>query len=254
MPLMTPAAWRYFGETEEDALTALRGWRGDPFPESWYDDDALLAALASAVSELEAATGRFFVPRSGTLELRGGGLPRLFVPAPIVELTAVSVRGAVVDLDVLDVNDGVQIGGDDPRDNPWVDWLTGDPFSVAYLQPEGGVWPADSAGPVVVLTGTFGYLEADGTTPQPILDVLIRLTLRQLVPVTDSEGQGDLMRGAVIMEQTAGRSYQLAQGKLSSGMFLDREIDRVIQRYRQPARVWVSRSRRTGRNRRPPLY
>ena len=250
MPLTTPAAWRYFGETDDEALAALRAWRGDPFPESWYDDAALLAALASAVSDLEGATGRFFIPKSGTMELRGQGVVRLFVPHPIVELTAVSVRGTAVDLDLLDVNDGVDPGGtEDPRDNPWIEWLS-DPFAVSYLAPESGTWPPETAGPVVVLTGTFGYLEADGSTPQPILDALIRLTLRQLVPVTDAEGQGDLLRGAVIMEQTAGRSYQLAQGKLSSGMFLDREIDRVIQRYRAPAPAWISRSRRPGRARR----
>lgn len=250
MPLTNAEPWRYFGETEDDAIAALRAWPNNPFPESWYDDAALVRALGRAVSDLEGATGRFFVARAGTLNLRGQGVSRLAVPHPMVEITAVSVRGTAIDLDRLDINDGVDPGGrDDPRDHPFIDWID-DPYAVSYLQPEGGVWPVEAAGPVVAVTGTFGYLEGDGSTPAAILDAIVRLTLRHLVPVTDAEGQGDLMRGAVIMEQTAGRSYQLAQGKLSSGMFLDREIDRVIQRYRAPAPAWISRSRRPGRARR----
>lgn len=262
MALALPAGWRYLvapDDDEADALAYLRGLAGNPFPAGTYPDDELLAALDTAAREFERATGRVFVLREGTLQLRGEGGSVLYLADPIVSVDEVRIRDTVVDLSLLDVNRGTQPDGDgvDPRDNPWIAWVE-DAEGVSYLAGIGGrvlgAWPREEEGPVIEIDGFFGYVEADRTTPTLVRGAILALLQRGLVPINDFEGRGDLMRGAVIQEMTRGRGYMLAQSRLSAGVFLDREIDRVVATYRRPTRVLISRSRRKGRRWRAPLY
>lgn len=260
MALTVPNGWEYLADTDAHALERLRGLRGDPFPEADYTDPELLEGLDVAAREFERATGgRVFVARSGTLQVRGEGGRTLWLSEPLIDVTAVRIAGEAIDLDALDVNGGTDRDGDgeDPRNDPWIAWRS-DAEGAAYLSGIGGwaraSWPAPELGPIVEIDGSFGFVEADGRTPPLVAQAVILLLQRGLVPVNDVEGRGDYLRGAVIQEQTRGRGYMLAQGRLSSGVFLDREIDRIVATYKRPERVTVSRSRRPGRDRRPPLY
>lgn len=262
--LSLPAGWRYLVAADVDddgaaALAYLRALRGAPFPLGSYTDAELLAGLDVAAREFERATGRVFVAREGTLALRAEGGRVLFVPEPIVSVDEVRVDGSALDLDDLDVHAGTEldVDGVDPRDDPWIAWIDGT-SGAAYLAGVGGqgrgAWPDPTSGPIVEIDGTFGFVESDGSTPALVRGAILALLQRGLVPLNDVEGRGDFMRGAVIQEMTRGRGYMLSQQRLSSGVFLDREIDRVIATYRRPARVLIGRSRRTGRDRRAPLY
>lgn len=257
LALTFPSWTTYYGATEAAALTWLQALPGDPFDLVGEAGPTIpepqRSALERGILDLQAATGRFFVVAAGTLDLRGCGEDMLQIDPPIIALTKVEISDTELVLADLDVNDGWQIESDgtDPRDDPFVRFPHPSSGAV-YLQGWAyGEWPREEQGQIVRLTGSFGYVEPDLSTPILVRYLAALLGVRSYeAPIGDDLGAGDLMRGAIIMEQTRGRSYQLAQGLLSSGVFINLEIDRMIAKYKRPPRVYVSRSRRRGRRHR----
>ena len=232
--------WRYLGDTEEEALTYLRAVPGDPFPEATYADEVILEALASAVAEVETATGRWFVAREGTLTVHGQGGRTLWLPCPIIEVTAVTIEDEEIELDQLDIHAGVGPSTQgDPRQNPFIAWKRG---SVTATSWGPGQWPREERGAIIEVEGSFGYVEASGATPSLIRILVLQLLYRSTVPINDDLNRAAFLRGAVIQELTINRSFMLGQGMLSSGSYREVEIDRTIRRYRRPADVVIARN------------
>lgn len=267
MALLAIEPWTYFGAEEDDALAALRTRMGTSYTSSPEDAD-LLEGLSRAVEFLHRATARWFVPRTGTLLLAGTGDVRLNLPCPVVSVDQVETGGITlaeilpagsedwteVDASSYRVNDGALDGGgrDDPRHNPFVEFV---PYSETDASPEeeiGGRWPYGVRN--VRLTGTFGYLTEAGETPPLILHVLARLTILQLVPLDDDDGQEDKRRGALVSESVMGRSYALGRPAMGAGPTTDREIDLILAGFRRPPRVHVSRPPRRAARRGSSLW
>ena len=261
MALDPTAPFYYFhppdeGEAEDDAqaaaLVLLRARMGDSYATT-PDDAALLRALARAVAFVERATGRFFVQRTGTLILDGTGDPRLPLPHPVVStdqggegVTAVVIGRTEDDEETVDaadyvVTDGALVGPGDPRDNPAIELI---PSSSVYRAGpwwgQVGCWPGGKR--MIQVTATWGYLEEDGSTPEPIVHLLARLCIQQVVALDDADGKEDSKRGAIVAEQTQGRSYQLGAQASGYGLTLDREMDQIIATYKRPPRVVISRA------------
>lgn len=257
MALSAFQPWHYFDAADQAAaVAALRAAMGSSYASS-PDAADLLTALSRAVSHLHKRTQRFFLQRTGSLVVDGNGAPLLPLPHPVIStdqggtgITAITVNGETIDSDSYVVNEGAQLGDDDPRDNPFVTYDRSFALSAQSLPPieevgYTGWWTPGTRN--VVVTGSFGYVEEDGSTPSPILDALARLCIRQLVPRDDEDALEDLRRGALIYEQTQGRSYSLATGMVSGGSTGDRELDQVIAEYTRPPTVHISRPARRRR-------
>lgn len=264
MSLNRPEYWRYFGSTFPAAIEALRERLEERDDSDALEEGQLARTLRQAVGVLEAATRRFFRRRDGSLEIDGSGTSRLPLPYPIVsadqvaalqdvdpdeaDLTAfaalISGDDTAVDSAAYVVYDGARVGDDDPRDAPAVEFLAPNQLpGTWFLTP--AVWPNGPRN--VTITATWGYLEEDGTTPEPILDVLARLVSLALDRPAAAAGEAPAA-SALLTESVEGRSYTYAGVAASHGLTLDRGIDAVLQRYTAPATVYVSRgSSRTRR-------
>ena len=263
--LTRPDAYTAFAAAEDDALTALRLAMGASYADS-PGDATLLAALELATAFLERATGRVFLALTGRLALDGSGSYRQPLPLPVVSanqlegggvselvIADVYADGTAEDLDDFIVNDGVGLAPEDPRDNPYIDARPGGALSsgtVVSRSPEAwlgrGAFPARPR--VVHVTATWGYLDEQGATPQLARQALAKLTIRALVGNDDPDGLEDLHRGALVSEQTQGRSYTLGPRSGGGGITTDREIDLLLSALRRPPVAIVSSPpRRRGR-------
>ena len=245
--------WEYFGATEAEGLTALRAalgsaWASDP------SDEILGDVLERAAALLHDITGLFFVVKSGSVDVSGEGEIRQPLPLPVVStdqggdgITAITVDGeALEDLSDVLINEGAGWGGHDPRWNPFAEWTRGrSTFSTSPEQ--GALWPYGVQN--IRFTGTFGFVEADGSTPKAIVRLLARIVSRSTSPSAVSahdDAACDLGTDGLVSEATSGRSYAYSERALSYGVTLDRESDLILRRYSRRAgiSVRVSRGRR----------
>jgi hypothetical protein len=162
-----------------------------------------------------------------TLPFDGQDTECLWLPAPIVSLTSVSIDGSALTLgDVLIYGSTAA-----PRQS----------LRAPRLARKNGVrWPQGRRNISVV--GSFGFVESDGTTPTEIRDVCVRLAVRELGLITDATAQGERQRGRVFRETTDGHSYELAgvlPGAVGAwrqgGLTGDPDIDVTLASYRRPS-------------------
>ena len=249
MALSTFQPWMYFhASSQSTALANLRALLG-PLYSSSPPDDRLLTMLAQAVDLFHGATGRFFLKRTGVLDLNGQNLQRLELPVPVITtaqggtgVTAITIWESsseiAVDLDDVRVNAGVGFGVDDPRNDPYIIWDVRD-GSILNALYRPGKWPKGVLN--VHVTASWGYVEESGGTPALVLQAIARLVEMQTPYAGDADGQEDRKRAYLMQEQTHGRSYMLAQVGLSGGLTGDRIVDQAITRYRRPPFVGVAR-------------
>lgn len=257
MALSSSTPWHYFGTVDQDtSRTALRDLMGSSYA-SAPADAVLDAALARAVRFFEAATGRFFVSIVGTITLHGNGEPRLSLPHPVVSadqggtgITSITFGddASAQDSALYAVNDGASDGPDDPRLNPFVEFVPAS--STTSVSPESygsGLFPYGVRN--VAIVGEWGYLEPDGSTSVLVQEAIAALTIRKLGAFDDQDDQEDLRRGAVTSESTAGRTGSFHENAVGRGVTTDREIDLLIRRFRRPPRATIARPPRRNQRR-----
>lgn len=258
MPLTNREHWRYFEDpgTPDDeaaAIALLRARLGTSYATT-PDDATLSAILKRSVRLLERATQRFFVQRVGRLDLAGTGVGRLWLPFPVVStdqggtgVTEVVIdNGDPLEAASYDANDGAWEGPDDPREDPYLEWARTGPWSSLPSQPPrrelgGRTWPLGTK--VVGVTASWGYLDEDGTTPEPILHALARLVILNTPALDDPGACADARAGAIVSETTQGRSYTYTDRVAGTGLTLDREIDSILRSYRRPPEAYVPNMR-----------
>jgi hypothetical protein len=249
-----PDPWSYFaaeGDDEAAALERLReSYLGSGYDEAAYADELLTLALTRAVREVERYTSRVFARVDGTLDVDGTGVERLWLPLPIVSedqggdgVSAVTIgvlEPSDVDADAYHVREGLGPPGDDPRDNPWIELLTETTFAGGLRS---AVWPRGSRN--VHVTASWGYVEADGTTPEAVRYVVARLLPRYLPMAGDAAAAAASAAAGIVQESTEGRSYVLATHAVSAGLTGDRALDIALNALRRPVQARISRVRPT---------
>lgn len=201
--------------------------RAEGITEAQADDTRLNALLARASRYIDDLTGWWFEPRAFTWTTDGLGTELLHLPAPPITLASVSVDG-----DALDLADVIVYGlpTDDlaHRQNP-------------KLARRSGVrWPRGRRN--VVVTGSFGYVRSDGTSPpDEIKDACLRLVFRMLPRLGDAAGQAARRAHEIVKETTDGHSYELGSAQSGeagawrrSGVTGDPDLDLVLLRFRRP--------------------
>lgn len=226
------------GRARGVSYASLEDARDEGITTEMAADARLQRLLDAASAQIDTATGWWFDARALTLRLDGSGAPTLHLPAPVIALTSVTLDGSA-----LDLSTDVKVYG--RTSAPRTD--LGNPRLVRAL---GFAWetarePAWFEGQQnVEVVGTFGYVEADGTTAPPaIREACLRLTLRSLPRLTDAAGQADRQRGEVVRENTDGHSYELAGASPGAagawrrgGLTGDPSIDVLLAPFRRPAR------------------
>ena len=228
------------------AIITLQDIRDQGLTEEEASDDELTLAIAAAEEDLREYTGgRWFepieFPSDSPLLLDGTGTDTIVLPVPIIRLDSVSEDGAE-----LSIADLAVYGYVDRRpDNRGYARICKRGVIPSPLADAWGtssrVWKARRQ--VVALVGSFGYVEADGTSSPPLVKkAALRLALREWRPLTDPLESESHATGQVMSETTDMHSYTLGGVKTSSGPTGNVEIDRILARYALRSRGGTTRS------------
>lgn len=182
------------------------------FGATWPSDTVLTQALANAVTAIERATGQEFVARTKTLTFDGNGRAELPLTQVLISWTTISLRSDSLNEDeALDgtIDADLVLNYGTHRSNTHHDEHYGRRCPRLRFAPTSGrIWPR---GPqTVVITGSWGYLEEDDATPEPILDVICDLVQLGKNGNAYRESLMDTHYGAVTQVQNRDRTYSFS--------------------------------------------
>lgn len=200
------------------AYCTVQEMRDEGITEAQADNARITMLIALATGYIELITRRWFEPRTLTLKLDGQGHDTIWLPAPILEITAVKVDGTAARDSDLTVYDRLM---PDDRGNPKIVYSEG--FHKGKQNVE--------------ISGSFGYTEANGSTPALIRQAAKKLVIRELPKLTDEVSQEDRRRARIISETTDKHSYTLSQLASSGEWTGDPEIDNALYYYKAPPRA-----------------
>jgi hypothetical protein len=197
------------------------------------DDSVLDDRILYWAQIIDRYTRQWFESRTKTLRIMGSGTRLLFLPMPLVNTTGLEVllNG---DTSALP-SEAYQIGVDSDflidRQNPRIELLVADDniYLSAFRE---NTW---SEFEEQVITGNFGYVESDGTTPLPIQRALIKLCILDLRAGEDlwSGGGTGVPSGSTSVvgpkkkETTDGHSIEYDTSKAETITFKD-DIDSLL--------------------------
>lgn len=217
MPYATVQDIRDAGVTEEQA--------------SDVEVEALLALCSTLIDE---ACGQWFEPRTIDAVFDGTGSSLLQLPVPIIEITSLRINDEADELDPECYRAYTSRTLPDDRRNPRIRLLGDRCFNDDGYQNQ-------------AVSGTFGFLEPDNSTPAMIVRATIKLVLERIgTPAAGGTGSGGSTTGPVgpvVEEWTDGHKLKWATPKLTdqrSGLISissDPEVQLALRLYRRPISV-----------------
>lgn len=206
-------------------------------------DDRALKLSALWQKWFEDATGNFFTPKELTVDLDGDGSRMLLLPVPVIDVTELYVNDEfTTPIDstnyvVYNARGPVQ----DDRRNPHI-MLKRSSGSV-FISAGGKFAIGDKNQRIV---GTWGFTEADGSTPPAVSHAILVLVIltKELLP----DSQIDQFSVGRIVEEVTDR-HRIKHSDLfdtmgSWGPTGITEVDLAIRKYRCPMRVGGPRTMR----------
>lgn len=191
-----------------------------------YPDPVIEASIRLQTRLVDKITHQWFVPVEKSLLLDGDGSPVLMLDFPIIELDELYVDEVLVPVAHRRVYNGNSRGNDD-RDCPMIELVTG-------MFREGSQ--------NVRVVGTFGFVEDDGSIPEPIKYATLKLVIRDLQspPGGGESSGGGAPVGPKTSETTDGHSVSFAAPAVT-GMRIgtlaltgDPQVDKILELYRAP--------------------
>lgn len=217
------AAYATVEDVREEGITA-----------SEASDDRVSALIQLASAYIERVTGFWFDRRNAqTFLLDGSGTPILELPQPPIQISAVKVDGVVVDPDRYVVHNRRE------TDDQWYPRLEMKSGLITRLERAmfggGGidyraVWGRGQLN--VEVTGDFGFVEPDDSTPPLIRRATVLLVVGLARPVATA-ATDQRQRGRIRSESFGNYSYTLADIANGANLTGDPEIDAILVHYRR---------------------
>lgn len=198
--------------------------------------------IKDAMDYIDEQTGQFFNKRNGEFQLEGNNSPVLFFPVPIIEIEELIINS--LDQELLEGEDkdfvafkGRQMPQDDRR-NPKIKLNVGRGRDSIFVGVTGRVFAKNT---LTHITGSFGFLEADGSTPRLIKRATKILAIGKLnQPIVKTAGVGDVgpvkkikvdLHEKEFFEPTSNKEVG---SQVLSG---SEEVDIILAKYRTPIRI-----------------
>lgn len=187
--------------------------RAEGISEEQFDDAQLEKLITSSCEFIDRITGQWFELREQTIRLDGRGGKNLVLPVFLSDVYSVKV-------DHEEIDDYVLYNRMEDRAYPKIFRCAG--------------WPKGRLN--VEVSGQWGYVEEDGSTPPAIKRAAMKLALYNFPALTDSEAQEEnAIRGLLLSETTDGHSYMLSESAVaeaySGSITGDAEIDGILKVY-----------------------
>jgi hypothetical protein len=197
---------------------------------------------------IDEATHQWFEPRTLSLLLDGNDSRTLFLPVPIISLTSLFMNANFTTAvsPALYAVYSSQTALRDDRRNPMIKLAQSGlgVFDAADFR-MGSMFVAGAQNQQ--LNGSFGFVEADGTTPALIKRAVLKLSIKELIAgggkLWNQVSNGPFTQGTVTSETTDGHSitYNAFQYKPIAaglnGITNDAEVDNIIVMYRSPLKI-----------------
>ena len=169
--------------------------------EEFDGDEELIAASCDFIDRV---TGQFFELREKTIKLDGRGGKNLVLPVFAYSVDYVKVEGE-------EIHDYVLYNRMEDRAYPKIFRSSG--------------WPKGKLN--VEVSGKFGYVEEDGSTPLAIKRAAMKLAILSSNEAPDERN----LRGLLLSETTDGHNYELSENAVTSSITGDTEIDQILRKY-----------------------
>ena len=229
------------GETAHGYVT-VADMRAEGVPVT-FTDDWIVGRIGLASRMVDRFTGQWFEPRVMTLHLDGRGGRALLLEVPVIAVASIKLEDATTGTLTNVALTGVKVYNrhltegllrPDDRANPRIELVNAEDAEGI----EWSVWPKGKQN--VVVAGTFGYTDPDGSvngkTPDLIKHATKLLVLRYLRPqyAATGGGSGAVVAGPIASESTRGQSVSYAQANSQgrSTVFTgDAEVDQILVSY-----------------------
>lgn len=188
---------------------------------------------------VDRKTRQFFNKRSGTFEVEGQNSPVLWFQVPIIEITKLVINSTKMELQEGEFKDFVAFKGreqpTDDRWNPRIKLNVGRGRDSIYTAPiSNRVFRKKT---LTEIQGSFGFLEPDGSTPEPIkraVKLLVFKDLNHPGSTSVSSQTGPVRRKKVDLHEKeffAPVQQEKDKKSLDSGIW---EVDQILAMYRSP--------------------
>lgn len=201
------------------------------------DDIEVQALLDLCSILLDQACKQWFEPRVLDAVFDGTDSTLLQLPVPIIELTSLQINDETTDLDPARYRAYTSRALPDDRRNPRIKLINCGLFNHGVQNQ--------------AVSGTFGFVEPDDSTPLPIHRATIKLVLERIgtpsFGESSSGGSSTGPIGPITEEQTDGHKLKYQAAKLGDrkaglqGISSDPEVQDTIRLYRGPTAVGGTR-------------
>lgn len=202
-------------------------------PRDVFDVEFLTKRIKKAKDYVERLTCQWFEPRTLTLLMDGTGHRLLDMPYSIIDVEKIEFKinndggWDDVNLNNFSVYDLLKLL--ENRDYPRIkisELLDSSIFTRTFIRDR---FPEGTQN--IRITGRFGYVEQDLTTPEPIKDVMIMLVRGLLAPIGGSKSRKKFRGNRLLGETSDGHSYRLSQSMAAGVLTGDPQIDQILQYY-----------------------
>ena len=182
----------------------------------------LLLKITFAQGYIEKLTGQFFNERDMVLSLDGTGNYLLKLPFPAVDITKIEFKNSDGSYTEYDLSYFEVYNRYNPDDRPYPKIE-----SDTYIFPEGRK--------NIRLTGTFGYVEEDGTTPRLIKEAL-KMIVKQWLFDSDTN-KGNRRKSKIWFDKGQNNENRISEAISSGNLTGDPEIDNILRWYTRSGMV-----------------
>lgn len=194
---------------------------------------------------IERATRQWFVARAAVMSINGNESNLLQFPVPIVSITYIKLNNSTEELDTSLYKVHNSYSSPDDRWNPRIELATSDDRDI-FSRPYGRLMFRKGEQNQEI-SGSFGFVESDGSPPLLIKRALLKLTIEKLMtPIYSATIPSFPIppppSGPLLSEKTDGhaRTYAQAGGPVAwrrpglVGVTADREILDIIKLHKAP--------------------
>lgn len=226
-------------------------------PESEASDKVVKAQITMWQQFIERATRQWFEPRDAQFNVDGNGSDTLLFGVPIIDINEIRINDSTTALDPTMYRVYNANPYPDDRKNPRIK-LTRNETRDVFISPilTGSRFAFRKGRQNQYIDGTFGYVEADGTTPELIKHALTKLVVEKIRsrPGAKPASSVNPIVGLVLEEWTDGHKVKFSQpgGETGArapgltGITQDQEILDIIKLYKGPIGIAVPAAGWTG--------
>lgn len=195
---------------------------------------------------VEKITGQFFRGKNMVMKLDGNDTDMLLLPVPAISIEKIEFDTGLYRYDYQDDEQGwenipmrhFQVYSSvypDERMYPRIKVNRSVSTSILTRSIYTGVFPKGTQN--VRLTGRFGFVEEDGTTPLPILQAMMMLIVQNLHPFGSAMEKRRHRARRLLEETNDGHRYEMQRVISDLDLSGDPEVDQILNKYLRPPEI-----------------